>query len=190
MGRFDALTQLEEPKKTPPYQEVTPPSKTRQPTRATTISYKPKKTNDDSSDTHNQGQEQQEQSQEKNDTHPLTSKIQLQKEEKQIHHDTMIPRHHDTTTPFNHDTMVSENDDNIFEQVRKSVKQIGKEAATHRFTLDEKNELADIEYTYKRQGIRTSENEITRIAINYFIEDYRQNGEQSILAKILKRLNS
>jgi hypothetical protein len=101
----------------------------------------------------------------------------------------MTPRHHDTTIPFNHDTTTPlEND--LFETVRKSVKQIGKEAATHRFTLEEKNELADIEYTYKRQGIRTSENEITRIAINYFIEDYRQNGEQSLLAKILERLNS
>ena len=101
----------------------------------------------------------------------------------------MTPRHHDTTIPFNHDTTAPlEND--LFETVRKSVKQIGKEAATHRFTLEEKNELADIEYTYKRQGIRTSENEITRIAINYFIEDYRQNGEQSLLAKILERLNS
>ena len=78
----------------------------------------------------------------------------------------------------------------IFESVRKSVKQIGKEAATHRFTIEEKNHLSDIEYTYKRQGIRTSENEITRIAINYFIEDYRANGEQSLLDKILKRLNS
>ena len=65
------------------------------------------------------------------------------------------------------------------------MKQIGKEAATHRFTLDEKNQLADIEYTYKRQGIRTSENEITRIAINYFIEDYRKNGEESLLQKSL-----
>jgi hypothetical protein len=44
--------------------------------------------------------------------------------------------------------------------------------------------------TYKRQGIRTSENEITRIAINYIIAEYKQNGEESILAKILKRLNS
>ena len=51
-----------------------------------------------------------------------------------------------------------------------------------------KTYLADIEYTYKRQGIRTSENEITRIAINYFIEDYRKNGEQSLLAKVLKRI--
>jgi hypothetical protein len=81
--------------------------------------------------------------------------------------DTMIPRHHDTVVSLNHDTTTPQDDYNIFELVRKSVKQIGKEAATHRFTLEEKNELADIEYTYKRQGIRTSENEITRIAINY-----------------------
>ena len=107
---------------------------------------------------------------------------------------TMIPRHHDTTVstmqPRNHDTMVSEVENDILDVVRKAVKQIGKEAATHRFTLDEKNLLADIEYTYKRQGIKTSENEITRIAINYLIEDYRKNGESSLLAKILTRLNS
>jgi hypothetical protein len=104
--------------------------------------------------------------------------------------DTMIPRHHDTTAPRTHDTVIPQEVTDLFELVRKSVKQIGKEAATHRFTVEEKNLLADIEYTYKRQGIRTSENEITRIAINYFIEDYRRNGEESLLAKILKRLNS
>ena len=94
----------------------------------------------------------------------------------------MQPRHHDTTIP--------QPDDDIFDVVRKAVKQIGKEAATHRFTLDEKNLLADIEYTYKRKGIRTSENEITRIAINYFIGDYRKKGDSSLLATIIKRLNS
>ncbi len=108
----------------------------------------------------------------------------------QVTRDTVIPRHHDTMQPSNHDTTIPQPEAVIFEVVRKAVKQIGKEAATHRFTLDEKNLLADIEYTYKRQGIRTSENEITRIAINYFIEDYRQNGEQSLLAKLLKHLNS
>jgi hypothetical protein len=114
----------------------------------------------------------------------------FQKEKPQNRHDTMIPRHHDTAIPRTHDTVIPGEAQDIFEAVRKSVKQIGKEAATHRFTLDEKNLLADIEYTYKRQGIRTSENEITRIAINYFIEDYRLNGEESLLANILKRLNS
>ena len=117
-----------------------------------------------------------------------------QQPEKPHTNDTVPPRHHDTTVsttqPRNQDTMVPQTEDDIFEVVRKAVKQVGKEAATHRFTLDEKNLLADIEYTYKRKGIRTSENEIARIAINYFIEDYRKNGEHSLLATIIKRLNS
>ena len=104
--------------------------------------------------------------------------------------DTMTPRHHDTMVSRHHDTTIPQPEIDVFEVVRKAVKQLGKEAATHRFTLEEKNHLADIEYTYKRAGIRTSENEITRISINYIIEDYRQNGEESILAKILKRLNA
>jgi len=104
--------------------------------------------------------------------------------------DTMIPRHHDTMIPRNHDAVIPLKGNDIYELVRKAVKQIGKEAATHRFTIEEKNYLADIEYTYKRHGIKTSENEITRIAINYFIEEYRLNGEQSLLAKILNKLNS
>lgn len=120
---------------------------------------------------------------------PEKVKVQRTREEPS-NHDTVIPRYHDTMQPSNHDTTIPRPETDIFEAVRKAVKQIGKEAATHRFTLDEKNLLADIEYTYKRQGIRTSENEITRIAINYFIEDYRKNGEQSILAQVLKRLNS
>ena len=108
--------------------------------------------------------------------------------------DTTIPRHRDTTVstmpPRNEDTTVAHAEDDILDVVRKAVRQIGKEPATHRFTLDEKNSLADIEYTYRRQGIRTSENEITRIAINYFIQEYRKHGDSSLLAKVLKRLNS
>ena len=103
---------------------------------------------------------------------------------------TMIPSNHDTTTPDNHDTVTPTDEAEFFEVVRKSVKQIGKEAATYRYTLEEKNAIEDIKYTYKRQGILTSANEITRIATNYFILDYRKNGERSLLAKVLKLLNS
>lgn len=108
--------------------------------------------------------------------------------------DTTIPRHHgtkiDTTVPSNHDTMVPPTEDEIVEEVRKAVRQIGKEPATQRLTLEEKQALADIEYSYKRQSIKTSGNEIIRIATNYIVRDYQQNGEISILAKVLKRLNS
>jgi hypothetical protein len=108
--------------------------------------------------------------------------------------DTTIPRHHDTKhgimTPSDHDTMIPPTEDEIVEEVRKAVRQIGKEPATQRLTLEEKQALNDIEYSYKRQGIKTSGNEIIRIATNYIVRDYQQNGENSILAKVLKRLNS
>ena len=129
---------------------------------------------------------------EKNDhiQQPTTPPRVEQKKQREKISDTVVSRYHATMQPSNHDTMKPLSEEEIFEVVRKAVKQIGKEAATHRFTLAEKNLLTDIEYTYRRQGIRTSENEITRIAINYFIEDYQKNGEQSLLARILERLNS
>ena len=96
--------------------------------------------------------------------------------------DTVIPRHHDTNT--------SRNTDDTVEVVRKVVKQLGKEAATYRFTQEEKKVLSDIVYQYKGQGIRTSENEITRIAINGLVEEYRKHKKNSLLARVLERLNS
>jgi len=108
--------------------------------------------------------------------------------------DTMIPRYHDTKhdtmIPSDHDTTIPPTEDEIVEEVRKAVRQIGKEPATQRLTLEEKQALNYIEYSYKRQGTKTSGNEIIRIATNYIVRDYQQNGENSILAKVLKRLNS
>ena len=100
------------------------------------------------------------------------------------------PRDHDTTIPRDHDTTVSRYHDTMVEVVRRAVKEYGKEAATHRFTLAEKKAIADIIYAYKGREIRTSENEIARIAVNYIIHDYRENGENSVLDRILKVLNS
>ena len=104
-------------------------------------------------------------------------------------HDTTTPRNHDTATPRNHDTTVSRYHDTIIELVRVAVKELGKEAATHRFTQEEKRILADIIYAYKGQGLKTSENEITRVAINFIISDYKANGKNSILDRALKALN-
>lgn len=96
--------------------------------------------------------------------------------------DTTPPRYHDTTTPSS--------DTALIETIRKAVRQLGKEAATHRFTLEEKKLLRDIVYTYGAQGIKTSENEIARIAIHQLILDYRMNNESSVLARVLQSLNS
>lgn len=99
------------------------------------------------------------------------------------------PRHHDTTVPSDGPEQQPDQAANV-ESVRRAVKQLGKEAATYRFTADEKRALADIVYQYRGAGIRTSENEITRIAINSLVEDYRQHGDQSFLALVLQRLNA
>src|SRR4030042_2148798 len=98
-----------------------------------------------------------------------------------VRKETTVSRHRDTTTPPKQDDVV--------ERIRKVVKQLGKEAATHRFTKEEKDKIADVVYTYNRQGVRTSENEVARIAINSLLEDYHANGKQSILAKVVEACN-
>lgn len=102
---------------------------------------------------------------------------------------TEKPRNQGTTTPRNRDIVVSSNHDTVIEIVRKAVKELGKEAATHRFTLEEKRAVVDIIYAYKSTGVKTSENELARIAINYVLEDYRRNGRNSILDQVLRALN-
>lgn len=79
-------------------------------------------------------------------------------------------------------------DADLVEAIRKTVKVTGKEVSFIRLTLGEKQELADIVYTYKRQGKKTSENEIARIAVNYLLADYRASGELSVLAKVIDAL--
>lgn len=117
-------------------------------------------------------------------------------------HDTMTPRTHETkrsrkqpqmaarprttTTPAATPTAVSPD---LLEEIRRVVKQLGKEAATHRFTVEEKRALADLVYTYHRQGYRTSENEITRIAVNWLLLDFKGRGEQSVLSRMLELLH-
>lgn len=110
---------------------------------------------------------------------PSSSKTQ---EIKKQSRDTVIPRHHATMTPRYHDIMIG--------VIRAAVIQFGKEAATHRFTPEEKKAIADIVYTFKMSNIRTNENEIARIAINFLVADYKENGENSILSQVLQALNS
>ena len=105
------------------------------------------------------------------------------------YHDTMTPRHRDTMTPRNHDTTVSRYHDTTIESVRKVVKEFGKEAATHRFTLEEKKALAEIIHIYKKRNIKTSENEIARIGINFIVQEHKKRGKQSLLDLVIQALN-
>ena len=77
----------------------------------------------------------------------------------------------------------------IIETIRKAVKDVGKDSATYRFTPEEKKALLELGFSYKMQGYKTSENELTRIAINFLLEDQRQNGKNSVLQRVLDALN-
>lgn len=127
--------------------------------------------------------------------------------------DTMTPRYHDTMTPrpddgnqelatstllplsvpvSNHVTEPRHPHTTVsptrIERVRKAVKQLGKEVATHRFTPEEKRALAEVVFAYARRGCKTSENELTRIAVNWLLLDYQEQGEQSVLAQVVRAL--
>lgn len=79
-------------------------------------------------------------------------------------------------------------DANAVEAIRQVIKVPGREVSYVRMTPEEKAQLSDIVYTYKRQGQKTSENELNRIAINYLLLDYHEHGEQSVLARVLAAL--
>ena len=79
----------------------------------------------------------------------------------------------------------------LIEAVRRIVRQPGKgEVLFVRLSREEKDRLADVTYTYKRQGLKTSDNEVMRVAVNAILEDYKTNGEQSLLARILAELHA
>jgi hypothetical protein len=69
------------------------------------------------------------------------------------------------------------------------VKQPGKDEATYRFTSEEKRAMTDIVYTYGVAGIKTTQSEIARIALNWLLADYQEHPEDSVLARVIERLN-
>ncbi len=112
--------------------------------------------------------------------------LDMTKDKRPVKATVETPRYRDTMVPSNYGVKFQDN----IELIRKAVKLLGEKAATHRFTPKEKEAITDLVYAYKKKGITTSENEITRIAINYLVLDYQQRKEESILSSVLERLNT
>ncbi len=90
------------------------------------------------------------------------------------------PPHLDTMQPRYQVTWI--------ETIRKAVKEIGKEAATYRFTQAEKRSLLETVYSFNLKGNKTNENEITRIAVNFILQDFKTNKKESILDQVIESL--
>jgi hypothetical protein len=141
MGRYDTL--LEEPKKTPPQEEVSPVKQTPKPPT------------------------------------PVLKQQRRKIESKSASKQASITA-----------STLADNQVELVEIIRKTVKRVGKEVFFIRLTPEEKSQLGDIIYVYKRQGIKTSENEIGRIGLGLLIADYQANGEASVLALVIEALNA
>lgn len=76
----------------------------------------------------------------------------------------------------------------VVEEIRRLIKVTGREVTYVRLTGTEKEQLADTLYTLKKQGKRTTENEISRIAVNFILQDYQANGDASILSRVIDAL--
>lgn len=73
----------------------------------------------------------------------------------------------------------------VLAKISKVIREIGKEVSYTRLTQDEKRRVLDIIYNFKSDGVKTTENELMRIALNLLLEDYDLQKEGSILHKIL-----
>lgn len=84
--------------------------------------------------------------------------------------------------------------DNLIETIRKTVKQIGKETVFLRLTTQEKRDISAVVYSlneiYSGEIRKTTENQIGRIGLNFLLEDFKERGENSILASVIKALNA
>ncbi len=73
----------------------------------------------------------------------------------------------------------------VLAKINKAVREIGKEVSYTRLTQEEKRRVLDIIYSFKSTGVKTTENELMRIALNFLLEDYDLQKKGSILHKVL-----
>jgi hypothetical protein len=101
-----------------------------------------------------------------------------------------VRRGTDENASVNQASMLASFDKETIESIRKVVKVVGRDVSFVRLSSEEKRRLAAIVFTYKMQGVKTSENEINRIAINLLLDDFDRNGDVSVLAQVLAALQA
>ncbi len=116
----------------------------------------------------------------------------LNSPQKTIQKIPILPKHESnskpTLKPLHLDTLQPRYLATWIESIRKAVKEIGKEAATYRFTQAEKRSLLETVYSFNLKGNKTTENEITRIAVNFILQDFKTNKKESILNRVIESL--
>ena len=76
------------------------------------------------------------------------------------------------------------------EEIRKTVKPLGRVVSCLRLTEQEKVGLADLCYAKKRMGFKTSETQIIRVALCMLLAEHGALKKESTLSKVLEMLNA
>ncbi len=87
---------------------------------------------------------------------------------------------------------------NEIASIHKALRQTSSTAASYRFSTIEKQRLEVALFELKTrsmrtrdaQDIRTNENEVVRISLNYILDDYKAKGDESVLVRALLSLRS
>ncbi len=76
------------------------------------------------------------------------------------------------------------------DRMQQRLKTVGKEIYYIRITPEEKAEIEDVLHALKRRGLRTSANELGRIALNQLLSDYASHDEESMLVRVLSHMRA
>lgn len=100
--------------------------------------------------------------------------------------------------PSYQSTNIPTEQDSVIDVIHKAMRQSPSAAASYRLSPMEKKRLEVTIFELKmRSGrspeladLRSNENEVMRVAVNYILNDYGTNGDESVLVKALTSLRS
>lgn len=100
----------------------------------------------------------------------------------------------DKVTKLQNDNNTNKQDDDvtdIFDYIRKVVKEDNKEVSPFRISANEKDFLFDVLYILKKKyKFKSDATKVTRIALTYLLSDFKANGKNSILVNTLERIEA
>lgn len=76
-------------------------------------------------------------------------------------------------------------DQSVIEELQRALRAVGKEIFNVRIAPEEKRRVDAAVHAFKTSGVRTSANDLGRVALNYLLADHDSHGEQSILSRVL-----
>lgn len=83
------------------------------------------------------------------------------------------------------------NTPSVIEDIRRVIKDVGHATSPLRLTETESDVLEDMVHTIKKKHkLKTDKNQAVRISLNYILDDFEQNGKNSIIVQVLERLHS